>query len=365
MRRILYYLPRTGRYPAQRRFLNRMSFEYMQEIPKPQEILAAIPVSQDLVELKKKRDAEIKDAFTRKDGRFLLIIGPCSAHDEEAVCDYISRLAKVQNDVKDKIIIIPRIYTNKPRTTGIGYKGMAHQPNLAEEPNIVEGIKAIRKMHIRALRDSHLPAADEMLYPSNYPYLEDLLSYVAVGARSVENQSHRLTASGFDIPVGMKNPTSGDMEVTLNSAQAAQAPHIFSYNGWQVKTSGNPLAHAVLRGAVDYHGLAFPNYHYEDLVMFAEAYQKRGLANPTIIVDTNHANSNKKYAEQPRIAKEVMHSRRHSTLLKDMIRGFMVESFIEEGAQKVTENVYGKSITDPCLGWKDSEKLIRDLAGMV
>jgi 3-deoxy-7-phosphoheptulonate synthase len=271
----------------------------------------------------------------------------------------------VQEDVRDKIIIIPRIYTNKPRTTGIGYKGMAHQPILSEEPNIVEGIKAIRNMHIRALKESRLPAADEMLYPGNYPYLEDVLSYVAVGARSVENQAHRLTCSGLDIPVGMKNPTSGDIDVTLNSIQAAQAPHVFSYNRWEVKTSGNPLTHAVLRGAVDPHGVNVPNYHYEDLIWFAEAYQKRGFANAAIIVDTNHANSNKKYAEQPRIAMEVMQSRRHSPLLKDMVRGFMVESFIEDGAQKTDGTVYGKSITDPCLGWKDSEKLIRDLASMV
>jgi 3-deoxy-7-phosphoheptulonate synthase len=342
-----------------------MSFQYVQEIPSPQEVLAAMPLSPDLVEIKKKRDQDIKAAFTRENGKFILIIGPCSAHDEEAVCDYIARLAKVQAEVKDGIIIIPRIYTNKPRTTGIGYKGMAHQPKLQQEPNIVEGIKAIRKMHIRALRESHIPAADEMLYPGNYPYLEDVLSYVAVGARSVENQAHRLTCSGLEIPVGMKNPTSGDREVTLNSIQAAQAPHVFSYNRWEVKTSGNPLTHAVLRGAVDHHGLAVPNYHYEDLKIFAESYQKRGLTNPAIIVDTNHANSDKKFAEQPRIAMEVMQSRRHSPLLKDMVRGLMIESFIEEGAQKVTENVYGKSITDPCLGWKDSEKLIRDLAGMV
>jgi len=341
-----------------------MSFTYVQEIPAPREILAAMPLSPELVEIKNKRDQEIKAAFTRRNSKLVLIIGPCSAHDEEAVCDYIARLAKVQAEVRDTIIIIPRIYTNKPRTTGIGYKGMAHQPNLQEEPNIVEGIKAIRKMHIRALKESHLPAADEMLYPGNYPYLEDVLSYVAVGARSVENQAHRLTCSGLDIPVGMKNPTSGDMEVTLNSIQASQAPHVFSYNRWEVKTSGNPLTHAVLRGAVDYHGRAVPNYHYEDLKAFAESYQKRGLTNPAIIVDTNHANSNKQYADQPRIAMEVMQSRRHSSLLKDMIRGFMIESFIEEGAQKVTESVYGKSITDPCLGWKDSEKLIRDLAGM-
>jgi 3-deoxy-7-phosphoheptulonate synthase len=342
-----------------------MGFTYVREIPAPREILAAMPLSPDLVEIKKKRDQEIKAAFTRGNSKLVLVIGPCSAHDEDAVCDYIARLAKVQAEVKDTIIIIPRIYTNKPRTTGIGYKGMAHQPNLQEEPNIVEGIKAIRKMHIRALKESHLPAADEMLYPGNYPYLEDVLSYVAVGARSVENQAHRLTCSGLDIPVGMKNPTSGDMAVTLNSIQAAQAPHVFSYNRWEVNTSGNPLTHAVLRGAVDYHGRAVPNYHYEDLKAFAESYEKRGLTNPAIIVDTNHANSNKQYADQPRIAVEVMQSRRHSSQLKEMIRGFMIESFIEEGAQKVTENVYGKSITDPCLGWKDSEKLIRDLAGMV
>jgi len=342
-----------------------MSFEYIREIPKPKEILAAMPLSQDLAAIKKGRDHEIKAVFTGKSPKFLLIIGPCSAHDEEAVCDYISRLAKVQEEVKDRITVIPRIYTNKPRTTGIGYKGMAHQPNPQEEPNIVEGIKAIRKMHLRALKESHLPAADEMLYPGNYPYLEDVLSYVAVGARSVENQAHRLTCSGLDVPVGMKNPTSGDMEVTLNSIQAAQAPHIFSYNRWEVKTTGNPLAHAVLRGAVDPHGVTVPNYHYEDLIWFAEAYKKRGLINPAIIVDTNHANSNKKFAEQPRIAMEVMRSRKHSAFLRAMIKWFMIESFIEEGAQKVTENVYGKSITDPCLGWKDSEKLIRDLAVMV
>lgn len=342
-----------------------MSFTYIREIPQPAEILGSMPLPASLAEMKNGRDEEVRAVFTRKADKLILIIGPCSAHDEDAVCDYISRLARVQAEVKDRIIIIPRIYTNKPRTTGIGYKGMAHQPNPQQEPNIVEGIKAIRKMHLRALKESHLPAADEMLYPGNYPYLEDVLSYVAVGARSVENQAHRLTCSGLDIPAGMKNPTSGDLEVTLNSIQAAQAPHLFSYNRWEVKTSGNPLAHAVLRGAVDPHGVNVPNYHYEDLIWFAEAYRKRGLANPTVIVDTNHANSNKKFKEQPRIAIEVMQSRQHSALLKDMIRGFMIESFIEEGSQKVTENVYGKSITDPCLGWKDSEKLIRDLAEMV
>ena len=342
-----------------------MSFEYVQKIPDAKEILDAMPLPADLQKIKKERDKEISAVITGAVDRLLLIIGPCSAHDEDAVCDYISRLARVQDEVRDKIIIIPRIYTNKPRTTGIGYKGMAHQPKPDEEPNIVKGLKAIRTMHLRAVKESRLPAADEMLYPGNYPYLEDVLSYVAVGARSVENQAHRLTCSGLDVPVGMKNPTSGDMEVTLNSIQASQAPHVFSYNRWEVKTTGNPLTHAVLRGAVDPHGVTIPNYHYEDLVRFAEAYKKRGLVNPSIIVDTNHANSNKQYAEQPRIAMEVMRSRQHSKLLREMIKGFMIESFIEEGSQPPTGTVYGKSITDPCLGWKDSEKLIRDLAGMV
>jgi len=342
-----------------------MSFEYIKEIPGPQDILAAMPLDRELSDIKKNRDVGIKAVFTKESSKFLLIIGPCSAHDENAVCDYIGRLAKVQEEVKDRIIIIPRIYTNKPRTTGVGYKGMVHQPNPQEKPNMVEGIKSIRKMHIRALSESHLPAADEMLYPGNYTYLEDVLSYVAVGARSVENQGHRLTCSGLDVPVGMKNPTSGDVEVLLNSIQASQAPHIFIYNRWEVKTSGNPHTHAVLRGAVNHHGLAEPNYHYEDLSIFAETYLKRGLVNPTILVDTNHANSNKRFAEQPRIAREVMQSRQHSLILKDMIRGLMIESFIEEGSQSPKGNEYGKSITDPCLGWKDSEKLILELAGMV
>ncbi len=342
-----------------------MSFEYLQQIPRPKEMREAAPLSKELSEIKKKRDKEIYDVFAGKNGKLVLIIGPCSAHDEDAVADYISRLAKVQDDVKEKVILVPRIYTNKPRTTGIGYKGMAHQPDLEKEPNIVEGIKAIRRMHLRAIEESHLPAADEMLYPGNYPYLEDLLSYVAVGARSVENQQHRLTASGLDIPVGMKNPTSGDMDVMLNSVQAAQAPHVFSYNGWEVKTAGNPLAHCVLRGAVNQHGQCIPNYHYEDLMRFAEVYGKRDLSNPAIIVDTNHANSDKQYTEQPRIALEVMRSRQHSTVLRGMVKGFMIESYIEGGSQKVSNGVYGKSITDPCLGWTESEKLIRDLAGMV
>lgn len=341
-----------------------MGFEYIRQLPRPEEVLTEMPMPADIKAIKTARDREIRDVLTGKSNRMLLLIGPCSAHDEDAVCDYISRLAKVQDEVKDRLIIIPRIYTNKPRTTGIGYKGMAHQPDLDKEPNIVEGIRAIRRMHIRALSESHLPAADEMLYPENFPYLEDLLSYVAVGARSVENQKHRLTASGFDVPAGMKNPTSGDLEVLLNSIQAAQVSHVFSYNGWEVKTPGNPLAHAVLRGAVNQYGQSIPNYHYEDLIRFADMYYKRGLANPAVIVDTNHANSDKKYAEQPRIAFEVMRSRQYSEMVRRLVKGFMIESFIEEGSQKPSEGVYGKSITDPCLGWNETEKLIKELAEM-
>lgn len=339
-----------------------MSFDYVREIPKAKEILEKIPLPADLSKVKQAKDKEIIGVFTGAVKKLVLIIGPCSAHDEDAVCDYISRLAKVQEEVKDKLILIPRIYTNKPRTTGVGYKGMAHQPNPQEEPNIVEGITAIRKMHIRALRESHLPAADEMLYPDNYAYLEDVLSYVAVGARSVENQAHRLTCSGLDIPVGMKNSTSGDLEVMFNAVHAAQAPHLFSYTGWEVKTSGNPLTHCILRGAVNQFGMSIPNYHFEDLIRVAKLYKERAFANPAIIVDTNHANSNKQYKEQPRIAKEVMRSCEHSDILRTVVKGFMIESFIEEGAQKTSDTVYGKSITDSCLGWKDSERLIKQLA---
>jgi len=342
-----------------------MSFAYVRQIPKAKDVIEKMPLPADLKKVKKEKDREIFGVFTGAEDKLVLIIGPCSAHDEDAVCDYIARLARVQAEVRDKVIIIPRIYTNKPRTTGIGYKGMAHQPNLKEEPNIVEGIKAIRRMHLRALKESHLPAADEMLYPGNYPYLEDVLSYVAVGARSVENQQHRLTCSGLDVPVGMKNPTSGDADVMFNAVQAAQAPHVFSYKGWEVKTSGNPLTHCILRGAMNQFGQSIPNYHYEDLIRVAKTYKERDFSNPVIIVDTNHANSNKHYKDQPRIAKEVMRTREHSEIVRKMVKGFMIESFIEEGSQKVSENVYGKSITDPCLGWKDSERLIRDLAEMV
>jgi 3-deoxy-7-phosphoheptulonate synthase len=325
-------------------------------------MLSRIPLPPSLRQIKAQRDAEIAAALRGESDRFLVIVGPCSADREDAMCEYISRLAGLQEQVGGRLILIPRIYTNKPRTTGTGYKGMAHQPNPLDLPNIVEGITAIRRMHIRALSESHLPAADEMLYPENYPYLEDLLSYVAVGARSVENQQHRLTVSGFDVAAGMKNPTSGDIEVMLNSVQAAQAPHVFQYRRWEVKTPGNPLTHCILRGAVNHFGVNVPNYHYEDLLRTAQAYGRRGLRNPAILVDTNHANSNKLFSEQPRISLEVMRSRQHSELLRQMVKGLMIESYIEEGGQGTSGTVYGMSITDPCLGWQATEELLKRLA---
>lgn len=339
-----------------------MSFEYVRQVPEVEDILSLTPLSPVLKRVKADRDAEIAAVLRGENERFLIIMGPCSADREDAMCEYVSRLARLQEEVVEKLVLIPRIYTNKPRTTGTGYKGMAHQPNPLDQPNIVEGITAIRKMHIRAISESRLPAADEMLYPENYPYLEDVLSYVAVGARSVENQQHRLTVSGFDVPGGMKNPTSGDIEVMLNSIQAAQAPHVFQYRRWEVRTAGNPLAHGILRGAVNHFGVNVPNYHYEDLLRTAEAYLRRGLRYPAVIVDTNHANSNKVYSEQPRISLEVMRSRQHSELLRQIVKGLMIESYIEEGAQNTSGTVYGLSITDPCLGWVASERLVRRLA---
>ena len=339
-----------------------MSFKYIQQLPTPKEILSEIVLDAKLAAIKKKNDNTITEVFERKSDKFIVIVGPCSADNEDALLEYCSRLAKVQDKVKDKLILIPRVYTNKPRTTGEGYKGMAHQPDPTEEPNMVNGIKAIRNMHIKVIKESGLSAADEMLYPGNYPYLEDVLSYVAIGARSVENQQHRLTVSGLDIPCGMKNPTSGDLTVMLNSVQAAQFSHVFGYNGWEVKTSGNALAHCILRGAVNQYGQNIPNYHYEELMLLAEMYAKRTLENRTIVVDANHANSGKKFSEQPRICLEVMHSRRKSAVLRDMVKGLMIESYIEEGSQAVGGNVYGKSITDACLDWVDSEKLIYDIA---
>ncbi|MCX7920024.1 MAG: 3-deoxy-7-phosphoheptulonate synthase [bacterium] len=339
-----------------------MGFEYLRKIPTPAEILQEMPLDVALKKIKLNRDKEIRAIFERTSDKFLIIIGPCSADNEDAVCEYVNRLARLQEKVADRLLLIPRIYTNKPRTTGAGYKGMVHQPDPNDSPNIVEGLKAIRKLHLRSLRESHLPAADEMLYPANYPYLEDVLSYVAIGARSVENQQHRLTVSGLDIPIGMKNPTSGDLNVMLNSIQAAQLPHIFIYTGWEVRTSGNPLAHAVLRGAFNQYGQAIPNYHYEDLIRCAELYQKRELANPTIIVDTNHSNSAKQYQEQPRIAMEVLHSAKNSSTLRKMVKGLMIESYLVDGAQDAPGTVYGQSITDPCLGWETTERLLFDIA---
>ena len=294
-----------------------------------------------------------------------MVIGPCSADNEDSVIDYITRLREVQEKVKDNIFIIPRIYTNKPRTTGDGYKGMLHQPDPNEKPDMFKGIVAIRELHMRALRETGFSCADEMLYPENYRYLNDILSYVAIGARSVENQQHRLTASGLNIPVGMKNPTGGDLSVMMNAITAAQHKHTFIYRGWEVHSDGNPLAHAILRGYVNKHGQSLPNYHYEDLMSLCQLYEASGLANPAVIIDTNHANSGKKPLEQVRIAKDVMHSCRHDSAIKNMVKGFMIESYIEDGAQKIGECVYGKSITDPCLGWEKTEKLIYDLAELV
>ena len=341
-----------------------MSFKEIRKLLTSAEIKDLVPVPKHLLEKKAERDREIKAVFERKDDRFIVVIGPCSAHDEDAVCEYVYRLADVQARVRDRLIIVPRIYTNKPRTTGQGYKGMAHQPDHLKEPNIAAGIAAIRRMHLRSFNQSGLTAADEMLYPNNHSFLDDLLAYVAVGARSVENQQHRLTASGLDIPVGMKNPTSGDMNVALNSVLAAQIPHVFAYNESEVQTEGNPHAHLILRGATDSHGEPRPNYHYEDLVRAADAYAKRNMQNPTILVDTNHDNSGKRFAEQTRISMEILRSRRHNPTLAAMVRGLMIESYIEEGSQKADEDVYGKSITDPCLGWEASEKLLLDIAEM-
>ncbi len=339
-----------------------MSFKFVKKVISPSELLQMYPMPEKDVLVKKERDNQIKDVFTGVSDKFIVIIGPCSADNEDSVCDYISRLAKVQAKVIDKIIIIPRIYTNKPRTTGEGYKGIVHQPDPEKEPDLQEGLIAMRKMHLRAIAETGLTAADEMLYPENWPYVEDILSYVAVGARSVEDQQHRLTISGMDCPAGMKNPTSGDFSVMLNSCVAAQGSHTFLYRAYEAHTSGNPLAHTILRGAVNKHGQSIPNYHYEDLVRLLEMYNERELANPAAIVDANHANSNKLYYEQPRIVREVLHSRSVNSDIAGLVKGVMIESYIEPGNQKVSDHIYGKSITDACLGWEESEKLIYTIA---
>lgn len=333
------------------------------ELPLPADLKAEYPLSDKIIKIKEKRDAEIRDIFTGKSDKFIVIVGPCSADNEDAVCEYVNRLARVNEKVLDRLMIIPRIYTNKPRTTGEGYKGMLHQPDPDKAPDLLAGIIAIRKMHIRAIEETGLTAADEMLYPENRSYLDDILSYEAIGARSVENQQHRLTASGMNIPIGMKNPTSGDFLVMLNSVIAAQHSHSFIYRGMDVTTDGNDLAHVILRGGVDKYGTCNPNYHYEDLVRLLSLYQKMELKNPAAIIDANHSNSNKKFKEQIRITSEVLHSRSYNPELKKLIKGVMIESYLEEGNQKICPDmIYGKSITDPCLGWEDTERLIYEIA---
>ncbi|MDR1539894.1 MAG: 3-deoxy-7-phosphoheptulonate synthase [Clostridiales bacterium] len=339
-----------------------MGFTNIREIPGPEEIIAMAPLGPELKRIKAVRDQELKDIVEGKNSKFIVIVGPCSAHEEDSVCDYVRRLAGLNEKVKDKLFVIPRIYTNKPRTTGEGYMGMLHQPNPDEEANMLDGILSIRRMHVRAITESGLTAADEMLYTDNLVYCEDMLSYIAVGARSVEDQQHRLAASGISMPVGMKNPTSGDFNVLYNSIQAVQASHSFIYQGFEVRTSGNKLAHAVLRGSVNKHGASIPNYHYEDLSLAVDMYRKRGLENPLVLVDVSHANSGKLFYEQPRIAKEIIHSRKYSEDIRSMVRGLMIESYIEEGNQKVGEHVYGKSITDACLGWEDTQSLLLYIA---
>lgn len=334
-------------------------------LPQPEEIMKEMPLDIVAALKKRDRDLEIARVFKGEDERIILIIGPCSADSEEPVIEYINRLALLQEKVKDKILMIPRIYTNKPRTTGDGYKGMVHQPNPSEKPDMIKGLKAIRHLHIRAIKETGLSSADEMLYPDNYYYLDDVLAYVAVGARSVENQQHRLVASGIEIPVGMKNPTGGDISVMLNSVTAAQHPQTFISRGWEVTTDGNPLSHAILRGSTDSKGRNHPNYHYEDLINLFESYSARNLKNMALIVDTNHSNSGKQYLEQVRICKEVLHSCRHSADIKRLVKGFMIESYIEDGCQSIGDGVFGKSITDPCLGWEKTERLVLDMADLL
>lgn len=342
-----------------------MMMEFVRKLPTPQELKAEYPTGADIQAVKEKRDKEIADVFTGKSDKFLLLIGPCSADNEEAVLVYMDRLASVQEKVADRLLIIPRAYTNKPRTLGKGYKGMLHQPDPEKAEDMLAGIIAIREMHARVVRETGFTCAEEMLYPTNHRYLSDLLSYVAIGARSVEDQEHRLVASGVGIPVGMKNPTGGDLSVMMNSITAAQNSQKFLYRGWEVKTPGNPLTHAIMRGSVDRFGRNHANYHYEDLRLLLDLYAERDLQNPAAIIDTNHSNSGKKYLEQIRIAKDVMHSRRLSEDIRGLVKGLMIESYIEDGAQKIGEGIYGKSITDPCLGWPKTEQLILELAELV
>ena len=341
------------------------NMHFKRKLPVPKEIKEQYPLTPELSRIKLQRDELISDIFTGKSDKMVLIIGPCSADREDAVLEYCERLAALQEKVSDRLVLIPRVYTNKPRTTGDGYKGLLHQPDPEQAADMLEGVIAMRRLHTNVLASTGLSTADEMLYPDNYRYLSDLLAYVAVGARSVENQEHRLTSSGIAVPVGMKNPTSGDISVMLNSIMAAQHPHTFIYRGWEVDTTGNELAHAIFRGYVNRHGEPIPNYHFEEMEHLYNAYAAKGLQNMALVIDTNHSNSAKKYAEQPRICKEVLHSCRHSAHIKSMVKGFMIESYLEEGSQKIGEHIYGKSITDPCIGWAATERLVQDIADLI
>ena len=342
-----------------------MNLQLTRELPNPDAIKALLPTTPELQAIKARRDEELKAILSGRDRRFLLIIGPCSADRQDAVLDYISRLRTVQEKVADKIYIVPRIYTNKPRTTGDGYKGMLHQPDPQEHSDMLRGLMSIRELHLKTLAETGFTCADEMLYPENHAYLDDLLGYVAVGARSVEDQQHRLTASGLNVPVGMKNPTSGDYTVMLNAIMAAQHSHTFVYRGWEATSQGNPYAHAILRGYVNKHGQSQPNYHYEELIRLHQLYAQKELQNMAVIIDCNHNNSGKQYLEQIRITREVLHSRRNNAELETMVKGIMIESYLEDGCQKIGEGVYGKSITDPCLGWEKTEKLIYEMADLL
>ena len=341
------------------------NMNFIRKLPIPMEVKKQFPVSPEVAAVREEQLAQMQAILRGDDPRLLLIIGPCSADHEEPVLDYVHRLARMQEQVRDKLLLVPRVYTNKPRTTGSGYKGMFHQPDPEKQPDMLEGIIAIRKLHTRAIAETGLVCADEMLYPENYRYLSDVLGYVAIGARSVEDQQHRLVSSGIDIPVGMKNPTGGDLSVMMNSITAAQSGHTFLYRGWEVRSTGNPYAHAILRGYVNRHGQSLPNYHYEDLNNLCRLYEEHELSNPSVIVDCNHANSGKQYLEQIRISKEVLHSCRHSEQVRRLVKGLMIESYLEDGNQKIGGGVYGKSITDPCLGWEKSERLILELAELL
>ena len=340
-----------------------MNMNFLRKLPIPMDVKSQYPVTEEMTRVRNKKIAEIKSILSGESDRFMLIIGPCSADNREAVLEYIARLKVLQEKVKDKVMLVPRVYTNKPRTTGDGYKGMLHQPNPNETPDMLKGIIAIRELHMTVLRDYGFCGADEMLYPENHRYLSDILGYVAIGARSVENQQHRLTASGLDVPVGLKNPTEGGLSIMMNSITAAQHPHTFIYRGWEVKSDGNPYSHAILRGYIDVTGRSVPNYHYEDIIQLLELYSNTSLKNPAVIIDTNHANSGKKPSEQQRIAKDILHSMQQNSDIRGFVKGLMIESYLEDGSQLIGENqVFGKYITDPCLGWEKTERLVLDIA---